>query len=297
MTSRSETWQVAGQALSVSNLDKPFWPEDSITKGDMLHYYEEIVPAMLPYLANRPVTARVFPDGIHGFSYYRRDLAKNAPEWLRYEEYHPKTTDDVTRLPLVDSAAGLIWMANQGSIEFHLWGSRVPNLEQPDQVIFDLDPGDKATFADVLQTSLRLREALERLGLRGYPKTSGGLGVHVYMPLSPGHTFDEVRSWVKTLAGQLEKEYPDLIAVAHGPTHRGRQVTIDHAQNSIGRNTAAPYTLRARPGAPVSTPLTWDEVEEGRLRPSDFTLRNVPQRVKKLGDLFEAVLKGGQDLP
>jgi len=293
MNALSETWQMSGRSVPVSNLDKPFWPEDGLTKGDMLRYYQAVAPTMLPYFKDRPVTLRVFPDGIHGFSYYRRDLPENAPEWLRSVDYHPKTSEDVIQLLLIDDAAGLVWLANQGSIEFHLWASRASDLAQPDRVIFDLDPGDEATFALVLQSALHLREALARLGLQGYAKTSGCRGLHVYLPLAPGHTFDAVRAKVKTLAKQLAAAHPDLIAVAHGTTHRGRQVTIDHAQNSIGRNTAAPYILRAHPGAPVSTPLTWDEVEAGQVRPSDLTLRVVPQRLQQVGDLFAPVLQGG----
>lgn len=297
MAPESETWRFGKHSINVSNLIKAFWPEDGYTKEDMLHYYRTVAPVMLPYLADRPVTLRVFPDGIQGFSYYRRDRPENAPSWLRSVDYHPETVQSVTRLPLIDDMAGLVWLANQASIEFHLWGSRASNLAQPDMAIFDLDPGDKATFADVLQAALRLHDALERVGLRGYPKTSGGRGLHVYLPLAPGHTFDSARAWVKALAEQLAAAHPKLIAVAHGATHRGRQVTIDHAQNSIGRNTAAPYTLRAYPGAPVSTPLTWGEVEDGRLHPSDLTLRTDPDRLERGGDIFAPVLQGDQNLP
>jgi bifunctional non-homologous end joining protein LigD len=297
MNAPSKTWQVAGRSVPVSHLDKPFWPEDGLTKGDMLRYYLSVASVILPYFKDRPVTLRIFPDGIHGFSYYRRDLPDNAPAWLCSVDYQPETSKSVIQLPLIDDEAGLVWLANQGSIEFHLWGSRTLNLGQPDMAIFDLDPGDEASFADVLQAALRLRDALERLGLQGYPKTSGGRGLHVYLPLAPGHTFDAVRAWVKALAEQLAATYPDLIAVAHGATHRGRQVTIDHAQNSIGRNTAAPYTLRAQPGAPVSTPLTWSEVEDGQIHPSDLTLRVLSQRLRQMGDLFAPVLQGGQLLP
>ncbi|MBU0496200.1 MAG: non-homologous end-joining DNA ligase [Chloroflexi bacterium] len=298
MNVTSTTWTVAGRSVSLSHLDKVFWPQDGLTKGDMLRYYQAVAPVMLPYFKDRPVTLRVFPDGIPGFSYYRRDRPDNAPAWLRSVDYDPETAPEVIQLPLVDDAAGLIWLANQGSLEFHLWAARAPDLAEPDQVIIDLDPGDEAPFGDVLQAALRLQEALERRGgLRGYPKTSGGRGLHVYLPLAPGYTFDAVRDWVKDLAGQLAAAHPDLIAVAHGATHRGRQVTIDHAQNSIGRNTAAPYTLRARPGATVSAPLTWDEVADGQVRPSDLTLRTVPDRTQRMGDLFAPVLQAGQHLP
>jgi bifunctional non-homologous end joining protein LigD len=296
MNSVTGAWQIEGRSVSVSNLDKVLWPEDGFTKEDMLRYYEAIAPTMLPYLKDRPVTLRGFPDGIHGFSYYHRHLPDSAPAWLRSVDYHPETSDDIVLLPLIDDAAGLVWLANQDSIELHLWGSRASNLSQPDWAIFDLDPGDEAGFADFLQAALRLWDALGRLDLRGSAKTSGGRGLHVYLPLSPGHTFDAVRAWVKALAAQLAAAYPELIAVAHGATHRGRLVTIDHAQNSIGRNTAAPYTLRAQPGAPISTPLSWDEVEDGRLHPSDLTLRVVPERVQQVGDLFATVLQGYQHL-
>jgi bifunctional non-homologous end joining protein LigD len=290
-------WHIAGRSVDVTNVSKAFWPEDGFTKEDMLHYYEAMASVMLPYLKDRPVTLRAFPDGIHGFSYYRRDMPEEAPAWLRNVDYHPETSQRVIQLPLIDDAAGLVWLANQGSIEFHLWSSRLPHLAEPDQAIFDLDPGDEASFTDTLRAALRLRDALERVGLQGYPKTSGGRGLHVYLPLARGHTFEMVRAWVKDLASGLAASYPDLLAVAHGPTHRGRQVTVDHAQNSIGRNTAAPYTLRAHPGAPVSTPLSWDEVEDGQLHPSNLTLRSVPGRVRQMGDLFAPVLQGNQHLP
>ena len=309
MPETSEEWQVGGHIVRISNPDKPYWPEDGLTKGDMLRYYLAVAPVLLPYFRDRPVTLRVFPDGIHGFSYYRRDLPEHAPPWLRSVSYRPETSDEAIQLPLVDDAAGLLWLANQGSIEFHLWASRLPDLGRPDMAVFDLDPGEGATFRDVLQAALLLREALDRQGMKAYAKTSGGRGLHVYVPcptgpppdrsgatadpaVPPCGSFDDVRYWVRGLAEKLAEAYPRLIAVAHGPTHRGRRITVDYAQNSVGRNTAAPYTLRARPGAPVSAPLAWHEVEEGRIHPSDFTLRTVPPRLEQMGDLFAPLLAG-----
>lgn len=297
MTKNEETWQVDGRNITVSNVQKLFWSEDKISKGEMLAYYRQMAPIMLPYFLDRPVTTRVFPNGIHGFAYYRRDMPENAPDWLRCADYKPLTTDKVIQVPLIDDAAGLLWLANQGGIEFHLWASRLPDLAEPDMAIFDLDVGEKADFGDVRQAALRLREALTAVNLLSCVKTSGGTGLHVYVPLAPGYTFDFVREWVKGVAIQLEAAHPDLLAVAHGRTHTGQKVTIDYAQNSIGRNTAAPYTLRARPGAPVSTPLTWDEVADGRVAPSDFTISTLPERVQKKGDLFRSVLDGNQKLP
>jgi bifunctional non-homologous end joining protein LigD len=202
-----------------------------------------------------------------------------------------------TRLPLVDDAAGLVWLANTGSIEFHPWSSRLPDLNEPDQAVFDLDPGDEATFADVLHAALHLREELERVGMRGYAKTSGRRGLHVHLPLARGHRYDEVRAWVQAVAERLEARHGDLIAVAHGATHRGTRVTIDYAQNSIARSMAAAYTARAVREAPVAAPVSWDEVAAGRIRPTDFTLRTVPDRIQYVGDLFAPVSRGGQHLP
>ena len=176
-------------------------------------------------------------------------------------------------------------------------GSHLPDLRQPDLAIFDLDPGETASFAAAREAGLRLHDALAQAGGRGYPKTSGGGGLHVFVPLAPGHTFERVRGWVKAMGQQLESTYPDLIALAHGATHRGGRVTVDYAQNSLGRNTATPYTLRAHPAHPtVSTPLTWKELDAGVLHPADLTPLVVLGRVERLGDLFAAVLQGEQQL-
>lgn len=297
LNTTSETWQIDGRSVRVSHLDKLYWPEDGLTKADMLRYYLGVAPVLLPYCSGRPVTLRVFPDGVQGTSYYRRDLPEDAPEWLRSVDYSPETTERKIQLPLVENAAGLVWLANKGSIEFHLWASRLPDLVQPDLAIFDLDPGEETSFHDVLQAALRLHEALDGLGLRSYAKTSGGRGLHVFLPLLPGHTFEGVRGWVKTMAERLATADPQLIAVAHGATHRGHQVTIDYAQNSTGRNTAAPYTLRGAPGAPVSTPLSWEEVAAGQVQPSELTLKTVPARLQQIGDLFAQLLEERALLP
>jgi bifunctional non-homologous end joining protein LigD len=297
MAKASSTWELAGREVAVTHLDKVYWPQDGLTKGDMLEYYRQMAPVLLRYCAGRPVTLKVYPNGIDGFSYYRRDRTGRAPDWLRSVTYELQTSEDASQLVVIDDAAGLIWAANQGAIEFHPWTAPADEVTQPDQAVFDLDPGEKADFGQALQAALHVRAALEGAGLHGYPKTSGGRGVHIYVPLAPGYSFDAVRDWVRGVAEQLAAAHPDLIEVAHGATHVGSQVTIDHAQNSIGRNTAAAYTLRARPGAPVSAPLTWQEVEASRVRPEEFNLRTIFVRLDHLGDLFEPVVGKGQRLP
>src|SRR5258708_6263775 len=227
MSASSETWQLGSQAVQVSHLEKRYWPQTGFTKGDMLHYYWQIAPVALPYFKDRPVTLRMFPEGADGVSYYLRDCPDSAPDWLRRVPYRPKTGTQLVPLPLIDNTAGLIWFANKGAIEFHLWSSHVPDLTQPDQAIFDLDPGDTASFTDVREAALRLHDKLEQGGVRGYPKTSGGHGLHIHVPLAAGYTFERVRSWVKAVGQQLATTYPDLIAIAQGPTHRAWRVTID----------------------------------------------------------------------
>ncbi len=319
MSPASDVWTVEQQAVPVSHLDKVYWPEAGITKGDMLRYYVQIAPVALPYFRDRPVTLRVFPEGVRGASFYQRELPEHAPSWLQRATYRPTSSPtsspksgariDAPRpvarmspraiqLPIVNNAASLIWLANTGSIEFHLWSARLPDLTLPDQAIFDLDASAAVPFSAVLEVSLRLREHLEHVGLKSYAKTSGGHGLHVYVPLAVGYTYVRVRDWVKTVAQWLAAAHPERVALAQGSTHRGTHVTIDAAQNSIGRNTAAPYSLRADTTQPrVSTPLSWDEIAAGGFQPADLTPPVVLERVRTHGDLFAPVLSEGQHLP
>ncbi len=247
MNASAETWHLGNQAVQVTLLKKIYWPQTGFTKGDLLTYYRQIAPVLLPYLKERPVTLRMYPQGVEGTSYYLRDCPADAPGWLRQVTYQPKTVNHPVPLPLIDTAAGLLWFANQGAIEFHLWGSRTPDLTQPGLAIFDLDAGSTASFVAIREAALRLHDALEHAGVRGYPKISGGGGLHIFVPLASGSKFERVRRWVKGVGNELASNYPNLIAPASGATHKGGHVTVDYAQNSLGRNTATPYTLRANP--------------------------------------------------
>src|SRR5205823_12650009 len=193
MNASSEMWQLGNQSVQVSHLEKVYWPQTGFTKGELLGYYRQIAPVALPHLKDRPVTLRVYPHGVEGTSYYLRDCPDDAPNWLRRVQYQPKTVSHPVPLPLIDTAAGLLWFANQGAIEFHLWGSHTPDLTQPDLAIVDLDAGSTASFDAVREAALRFHDALEQAGVRGYPKTSGGDGLHIFVPLGPGYTFERVR--------------------------------------------------------------------------------------------------------
>ncbi|HYX49884.1 MAG TPA: non-homologous end-joining DNA ligase [Ktedonobacteraceae bacterium] len=297
MNTSAETWQLGNQVVQVSHLEKVYWPQSGFTKGELLDYYRQIAPVLLPHLKDRPVTLRVYPQGVEGTSYYLRDCPADAPEWLQRVQYQPKTVSHPVPLPLIDTAAGLLWFANQGAIEFHLWSSRTPDLSQPDLAIFDLDAGSAASFDVIREAALRLHDTLEQAGISGYPKTSGEGGLHIFVPLRPGYSFERVRGWAKAVGQQLASNYPNLIASAQGATHKGGRVSVDYAQNSLGRNTAAPYTLRAHPVHPtVSTPLTWEELGAGVIHPTSLSPQVVLERVSLMGDLFVPVLQADQHI-
>ena len=297
MKSRA-VWELSGRQVEVKNLDKVFWPAAGFTKGDLLRYYRTVAPYMLPYLRGRPLTLKMCPDGIAAGCYYRRKLPGHAPAWMPRVLYNPKTKTGQVPLILAEDEAQLLWLANQAAVEFHVWSSRTPDLAHPTWLVFDLDPGDRSRFADVLEAALLVRGELERLGLEGWPKTSGGRGLHVFVPLEPGrYTHAQARAWAKAFASRLSASSGGLVRLPHRATHRGEGVFVDYAQNGYGRNTAAPYTLRAKPDAPASTPLGWSEVARGGFMPADFTLRTAPERLRTQGDLFAPVLQTAQALP
>ncbi len=293
----SNEWTINGHTIELTSLDKPYWPDDGLTKGDALNYYRAVADVMLPYVVNRPITFRAYPSGIKGPGFWRRDVPDNAPDWLTSVTYQPETREDRIEVPLIQNEAALIWWTDHSSIEIHQWLSLKDDLDHPDWAVFDLDPGEDVGFDRILEAAVLVRDDLAEHGLKTFAKTSGATGMHVFVPLVPKDPFDDVRAWVHGVARRLAEQQPKLIAAASGGTHRGSVVTIDHAQNSVARNTAAPYTLRARSGATVSAPLSWDEVEKGKVRPGDLTLRTMPKRLKHDGDPWGGALKLRQKLP
>jgi bifunctional non-homologous end joining protein LigD len=293
-------WNIGGYELQITHPNKVYWPKEGYTKLDILQYYMDMSPTLLPYFKDRPVTIHYFPKGIEEFSFYKRNFEdeeedENLFHTISYEEI---SQDKTIRVPLIDTAAGLLFFASKGGIEFHLWSSKVPNYSYPDIAIFDFDVNENVVFGKVLQAASYLNELLNSMGLKSYPKTTGGSGLHVYLPIIPEYSFKEVREWVKSISDTLAKKYPDLITTQRksGKTHISDKVTVDYLQNVISRNTAAPYTVRAYPNAPISTPLTWKEVKKGGFLPKDFNIKTIPKRVEKLGDLFSEVLKNKQTL-
>ncbi|HZB97424.1 MAG TPA: DNA ligase D [Candidatus Sulfotelmatobacter sp.] len=287
-------WEVGGRSLHLTNLDKLFWPADGITKRDMIAYYVRMAPYLLPYLRDRPLSMQVFPDGIAGKSFWRKDKPDYAPEWMRSWTYHGEKVKDYI---VVDEVATLGWVANAGVIDLHPWHSRVDAPESPDWAVFDLDPFEPATFDDVKAIARLVGAALEHFGLRSVLKTSGQTGLQIYVPVRRGPDYDAVRGWVEEVARAIGRVDPARVTWEWSVARRGGQIRIDYTQNIINKTLAAPYSLRPLRGAPVSAPIAWEELDDPQLRPDRWNIATIAARVAEVGDLFVGVLAGDQDLP
>jgi bifunctional non-homologous end joining protein LigD len=278
----------------VSNAGKVYFPEDDLTKGDLVAYYREIASFMLPWLADRPIVLTRFPDGIHGKSFFQKDAPEWRPSWMRTVTIRNEDGRDLDHF-LVDDAEGLAWIANLGAIPIHVVASRAGALDRPDWCVVDLDPKE-APFAHVVRLALALRALCDRLGLPSFPKTTGQKGMHVLVPLGGQLTHEQARTLGELLARVVERAHPDVATTARAVGARGGRVYLDYLQNGAGKTIAAPYTVRPRPGAPVSVPLRWSEVN-GRLDPARFTIRTAPARARRLEvDPALPVLSGSPDL-
>ncbi len=287
------------RVLKLSNLDKPFWPEVGITKGDLLAYYRDVAPAVVPHLKNRPFTLKRYPDGAYGKFFFQKDAPKHMPEWIPTVEIVVSTRESPRqrrkiRAPLANDQLALLWMVNMGCIDLNTWYSRVDKPGRPDFVLFDLDPSDDVGFKETVEVALLVKQALDTLELESVVKTSGSDGIHVLVPIARRHTFDETREFSEIIASALARTHRGLVTTEWTRAKR-RGVLIDSNQNGEGKTIASVYSVRPREGAPVSTPLRWDEVNEG-LDPRAFTMDVVRRRVEEHGDLFEPVLHGRQSL-
>jgi len=285
--------------LTLSNLDKPFWPDEGITKGDLLEYYERIAPVLLPHIAHRPFTMRRYPDGAYGKVFFQKDAPSHMPEWIpRFHAQVSQRDKERTRrwidFPVVDDELALLWMVNMGCIDMNTWYSRVDRPERPDFVLFDLDPTPEVPWPQTIQVALILRQLLDSLGLVSFPKTSGGKGFHVLVPVERRSTFEDTRSFSEIVAGAIARAHPKL-ATTEWSKSRRRGVLIDANQNGEGKTIASAYSVRPRPKAPVSTPLEWDEVDED-LDPAAFTMDAVLERVEQRGDVYAGLLTTKQSL-
>ena len=279
--------------IPISHPEKVLFPEDGITKGDLASYYEDIAPVMLPHIRNRPVTLERFHKGIGEPGFFQKDVSKGFPAWLERVEVPKK--DGVVNHPLVTDARSLVWMANQNSITPHVWGARVPDLRHPDICVFDLDPSVDDPKA-VRRAALWLRDLLEELGLPSWIKTTGSKGFHIAVPLDRKTPIGEVEQFAHRVGTLLVSRNPKALTQEFHKKDRGTRILVDTGRNGYSATFAAAYAVRARPGAPVSAPCTWEEIESGKAGPRTFTLRNMRARVEKVGDPWSGLLKKGRSL-
>jgi bifunctional non-homologous end joining protein LigD len=279
--------------LTFSNLGKVFFP-DGTTKGDLIQYYASVAPALLPHLSDRPISMSRYPNGIDGQSFYEKRAPGHQPPWMKTAVVSSESMGGDIDFLLASDRESLMWFANMGCIEMHPFHSRASNLEHPDYAIFDFDPAEGSEWEQVVAATGLLRQALEGLGLRGYPKLSGSRGMHVYVPVSPVHTYERIRRFVDAVGRLLAAANPDDITMELNIPKRRGKVFVDANRNAAGQTVASVYSVRPRRGAPVSAPITWDEV--GEIANGDITMYNVWERLAEHGDLFKPVLSGGQTL-
>jgi bifunctional non-homologous end joining protein LigD len=285
--------------VKLSNLDKVFFPDEGITKGDLIDYYRTVAPVLLPHLRDRPFTMRRYPDGAFGKAFFQKDAPSHMPDWIpRFEvEVSTRETPRKRKLisaPILNDEDALVWAVNMGCIDMNTWYSRVDKPDRPDFVLFDLDPSADVSFKETVQVALLVKQALDALGLVSFPKTSSADGMHVLVPVERRYTYDETREFSEIVAGAIARTHRGLATTEWSKAKR-RGVLIDSNQNGEGKTIASAYSVRPRAGAPVSTPLRWDEVDE-RLDPASFTMDVVLERVREMGDLFEGVLTTKQRL-
>jgi bifunctional non-homologous end joining protein LigD len=283
--------------LRLSNLDKPFWPDEGITKGDLIAYYRDVAEVLIPHLRGRPFTMKRYPDGWQGKFFFQKQAPAHMPDWIPRSAQPASTREGEKKVidyALVNDELALLWMANMGCIDLHAWSSRIDKPDRPDWVMFDLDPSEGATFEDVVEVARLVKETLDLLELESFPKTSGSRGIHVLVPIARRHTFSDAREFASIVGTALERTHRGLVTTEWARSKR-KGVLVDANQNRPGATNAMVYSVRPRAGAPVSTPLRWDEVVPG-LDPSAFTMDAVLDRVAREGDLFAGVLGGKQSL-
>jgi bifunctional non-homologous end joining protein LigD len=283
--------------LRLSNLDKPFWPDEGITKGDLIAYYRDVADVLVPHLRGRPFTMKRYPDGWQGKFFFQKQAPTHMPEWIPRSAQPASTREGEKKVidyALVNDELALLWMANMGCIDLHAWSSRIDKPDRPDWVMFDLDPSEGATFEDVVTVARLVKDTLDLLELESFPKTSGSRGIHVLVPVARRHTFSDAREFASIVGSALERTHHGLVTTEWARSKR-KGVLVDANQNRPGATNAMVYSVRPRAGAPVSTPLRWDEVVPG-LDPSAFTMDAVLDRVARGGDLFAGVLAGKQSL-
>jgi bifunctional non-homologous end joining protein LigD len=294
-------WDVFGRQLKVTNLDKGLFParegEEPVTKRDFLRYVAQTAPVAIPYLRDRALNLNRYPDGADGKHFWHKEVPDHAPEWLpRWD--NPLADEGETQTYLVaNEPAALLWAANFGALEWHPWTSKIDEPELPTYALFDIDPGERTTWEEVLILARLHRTAFERLEVRAQPKVTGRRGIQIWVPIRRGPSFEETRAWVERVSRTVGAVVPELVSWKWHKRERKGLARLDYTQNAINKTLVAPYSTRPAPGAPVSMPIGWHELDDPDLRPDRWTIRSAPARLAEVGDLFRGVLVQDQELP
>ncbi|CAH0227671.1 DNA ligase D [Chryseobacterium sp. Bi04] len=282
--------------VKLTNQDKIYFPKDGITKGDVIDYYQSVADYILPYLKNRPLSLNRFPNGIEEQGFYQKDAGDHIPDWIKTTKVYSESNDKYIDYIYCNDKATLAYLNNLGCIDLNPWNSSLPDLEHPDYLVLDLDPSAKNTFDEVIETALQVNEVLQAIKIKGYCKTSGSTGIHIYIPMGGKYEFDQVKDFAQLLMKQVNDRLPKITTLERSLQKRDhKKIYLDYLQNRTGQTLASAYSLRPKQGASVSMPVEWEELRPG-LKPTDFTIDNSLERIKEKGDLFKPTLGKGIDM-
>jgi bifunctional non-homologous end joining protein LigD len=288
--SGNATLEVGGREVRLTNLDKRFWTDPAVTKGELIQYYADVAAVLLPHIKDRAMVMKRYPHGAAGEFFFMKRAPSPRPDWIRVCRIS-HDSGNIIDFPVIDDLASLLWVINLGCIDLNQWYARCNDVDRPDYVHFDLDPGEGATWDNVLDSGLVVREALDALKMPSLVKTTGSRGLHVYVPIVVAPTQKEVWTFAKALAAELARRHSKLLTAEYRVAKRPRgRVLVDYNQNAWGRTLASIYSVRPRPGATVSTPVTWKEIER-RITIDEFRIDNVRERIARLGDLWKPLLQ------
>jgi DNA ligase D len=288
-------WSIGGRQLKLSNLDKVIWPADGFTKRDLIRYYVIVAPVLLPWLRRRALTLQRYPDGIDQAGFWQKQLPGHAPDWIGC--WPAASASGITDYMLAESPAALAWVANEAAIDIHPSTFRIDAPDRPTWALVDIDPGERTAWADVVLLARLYRTALDHLRLKGFPKLSGQRGIQIWIPIQPIYAFDFVRDWVAALSRLVAAPVAELVSWKWEKARRDGLARLDYTQNASNKTLVAPYSVRPVPGAPVSAPIEWSDLEDPQLRPDCWTIESMPRRLEEKGDLFAPALDLAQTLP
>jgi len=295
------TWVLQGRELALTNLDKELFPgregEAPVTKRDLVRYHARVGPHLLPYLFDRAVNLNRFPNGVTEAGFWHKEVPDHAPGWLNRWRYEEARADDTKVYFVVDEVPALAWMANYGAVELHPWTSAAAAPRRPTWALIDIDPGPATSFDDALVLARLYRAALEHLDVRGQPKVTGKRGIQIWVPVAPHLGFEQTRDWVETVSRAVGATVPELVSWRWHTSEREGLARLDYTQNAVNKTLVAPFSARPAPGAPVSVPIEWDELDDGELRPDRWTVRTVLERLAEAGDPLRPLVGLPQELP